>query len=137
MSPISTAGRLERLRQELQRNSLDAYFIPSEDAHMNEYIAPRDALRAYISGFTGSAGNKKNTSNDHPFDDFLRICCGDGQGCCPVDRRSLLSPGIQATRPELAIDEAGTARHSHNARMARLGKRKVHFLHVGFDFERG
>ena len=30
--------------------------IPSEDSHSSEYIAPCDARREYITGFTGSAG---------------------------------------------------------------------------------
>jgi Xaa-Pro aminopeptidase len=30
--------------------------VPSEDQHASEYIATCDARRAYISGFTGSAG---------------------------------------------------------------------------------
>ena len=30
--------------------------IPSEDSHSSEYIAPCDARREYVSGFTGSAG---------------------------------------------------------------------------------
>lgn len=39
----------------------NAYFnrflvVPSEDSHSSEYIAPCDARRAFISGFTGSAG---------------------------------------------------------------------------------
>ncbi|KAL2345689.1 hypothetical protein Fmac_006974 [Flemingia macrophylla] len=35
---------------------LDAYIIPSQDAHQSEFIAECYARRAYISGFTGSAG---------------------------------------------------------------------------------
>lgn len=30
--------------------------VPSEDSHQSEYIAPVDARRAFVSGFTGSAG---------------------------------------------------------------------------------
>lgn len=30
--------------------------VPSEDSHSSEYIAPCDARRSFISGFTGSAG---------------------------------------------------------------------------------
>ena len=35
---------------------LNAYIIPSCDAHNSEYLASRDERRAFISGFTGSAG---------------------------------------------------------------------------------
>ncbi|CAK6964699.1 xaa-Pro aminopeptidase 2 [Scomber scombrus] len=33
-----------------------AYIIPGTDAHLSEYIAPRDARVAFMTGFTGSAG---------------------------------------------------------------------------------
>lgn len=36
--------------------SIDAYIIPGTDAHLSEYIAPRDARVAFMTGFTGSAG---------------------------------------------------------------------------------
>lgn len=35
---------------------IDAYIIPSQDAHQSEFIAECYTRRAYISGFTGSAG---------------------------------------------------------------------------------
>lgn len=35
---------------------LHAIIVPSSDAHQSEYLAPADLRRAYISGFTGSAG---------------------------------------------------------------------------------
>ncbi|KAL1831946.1 hypothetical protein ACET3Z_001597 [Daucus carota] len=37
-------------------NAIDAYIIPSQDAHQSEFIAECYMRRAYISGFTGSAG---------------------------------------------------------------------------------
>lgn len=59
MSPINahlTDARLAKLRVLMKSASVDALYIPSADAHSNEYISPSDARRAYISGFTGSAG---------------------------------------------------------------------------------
>lgn len=50
------AQRLASLRQLLTTHHLAAYYIPSEDAHQSEYIAPCDARRQYISNFSGSAG---------------------------------------------------------------------------------
>lgn len=62
---------LQRLREVLKREGLSAYIIPTEDAHaviencsnslpgshpQSEYIANCDKRRAFISGFTGSAG---------------------------------------------------------------------------------
>ncbi|EDV22938.1 uncharacterized protein TRIADDRAFT_28167 [Trichoplax adhaerens] len=36
---------------------LQAYIIPTNDAHQSEYLANRDKRREFISGFTGSFGN--------------------------------------------------------------------------------
>ncbi|XP_027349794.1 aminopeptidase P2 isoform X2 [Abrus precatorius] len=36
--------------------NIDAYVIPSHDAHQSEFIAECYSRRAYVSGFTGSAG---------------------------------------------------------------------------------
>ena len=35
---------------------LDAYIVPSRDAHNSEYLADTDMRRAFVSGFDGSAG---------------------------------------------------------------------------------
>ncbi|KAG9246373.1 putative Xaa-pro aminopeptidase P [Calycina marina] len=47
---------LKELRSFMKEAKVDIYVVPSEDSHSSEYIAPCDARRAYISGFTGSAG---------------------------------------------------------------------------------
>ncbi|KPP60872.1 hypothetical protein Z043_121089, partial [Scleropages formosus] len=44
------------LRLEMSALKIHAYIIPGTDAHLSEYIAPRDARRAWMTGFTGSAG---------------------------------------------------------------------------------
>ncbi|KAL5033125.1 hypothetical protein BDEG_21165 [Batrachochytrium dendrobatidis JEL423] len=51
-----TTSRLAKLREQLKAHSVDAFIVPSEDAHQSEYLAACDSRRAYISGFTGSAG---------------------------------------------------------------------------------
>lgn len=48
--------RIELLRQWMQANGLAAFIIPSTDPHLSEYVAPHWESRAWISGFTGSAG---------------------------------------------------------------------------------
>jgi Xaa-Pro aminopeptidase len=40
----------------MKDNEVDAYVVPSEDAHASEYPAEAELRRAYITGFTGSAG---------------------------------------------------------------------------------
>ncbi|KCV68532.1 hypothetical protein H696_04824 [Fonticula alba] len=55
-SKASTTQKLGALRELMRGLSVHAVVIPSEDAHQSEYLAPVDERRAYISGFTGSAG---------------------------------------------------------------------------------
>ncbi|KAK2803391.1 hypothetical protein FQN50_007050 [Emmonsiellopsis sp. PD_5] len=56
METVNTSQRLSHLRQLMQDRKIDVYIVPSEDSHQSEYIAPCDGRRAFISGFTGSAG---------------------------------------------------------------------------------
>ncbi|KAI2630598.1 aminopeptidase-like protein [Hypoxylon sp. NC1633] len=56
MDKVNTTARLASLRELMSENKVDVYIVPSEDSHSSEYIAPCDARRAFISGFTGSAG---------------------------------------------------------------------------------
>ncbi|KAK5786433.1 aminopeptidase P2 [Gossypium arboreum] len=50
--------KVDALRQLFTKPGIgiDAYIIPSQDAHQSEFIAECYMRRAYISGFTGSAG---------------------------------------------------------------------------------
>ena len=52
----NTTDKLQRLRAHLINNNLLGYVIFSEDEHQSEYVQPYDERRAWISGFTGSAG---------------------------------------------------------------------------------
>lgn len=49
-------ARLAALRTQLAQRNVDAFIIPSTDAHNSEYAAACFSRRAYISSFTGSAG---------------------------------------------------------------------------------
>ncbi|KAI5960597.1 AMPP [Candida pseudojiufengensis] len=53
---VNTSKRLERLRQEMAKNDLGIYIVPSEDQHQSEYVSAFDQKRSFISGFSGSAG---------------------------------------------------------------------------------
>lgn len=48
--------RLEALRAEMLKHNLDAWYITGTDPHGSEYLPERWQTRAFISGFTGSAG---------------------------------------------------------------------------------
>ena len=48
--------RLEAMRKFMGENNLDAFIIPSTDAHLSEYPPKYWESRKWISGFSGSAG---------------------------------------------------------------------------------
>lgn len=52
------ADTLSALRSLMSSHSppLHALVVPSEDYHQSEYVSARDKRRAFVSGFTGSAG---------------------------------------------------------------------------------
>ena len=56
--------RIASFRNEMKNCQLDAYIIPSSDEHQSEYVCDRSKIRAWISGFDGSAGTAVLT-NDH------------------------------------------------------------------------
>uniref|UniRef100_A0A671WAF6 X-prolyl aminopeptidase (aminopeptidase P) 2, membrane-bound n=1 Tax=Sparus aurata TaxID=8175 RepID=A0A671WAF6_SPAAU len=53
---VNTTLRLQELRERMRPLNISAYIIPGTDAHLSEYIAPRDNRVAFMTGFTGSAG---------------------------------------------------------------------------------
>ncbi|AKQ33982.1 aminopeptidase P family protein [Candidatus Coxiella mudrowiae] len=57
MSNSSIKNRLFQLRQLMREFGADYYYIPATDPHKNEYLPPCWQRRAWISGFTGSAGD--------------------------------------------------------------------------------
>ena len=56
MKKTEIPERLSLLRSFMQKNKLDAFIVPSTDAHLSEYPPKMWKSRKWISGFTGSAG---------------------------------------------------------------------------------
>lgn len=48
---------LEKLRSELARQNLHGFFIPHDDAYLNEYLPKAFERLSWATGFTGSAGS--------------------------------------------------------------------------------
>ncbi len=48
--------RLSHLREEMRKENIQAYIVPTSDFHETEYVCEYFACRKYMSGFTGSAG---------------------------------------------------------------------------------
>jgi Xaa-Pro aminopeptidase len=53
---MTAAERVFDMRAAMSAQGYAAFLVPSEDAHMSEYVAACDERRAFISGFDGSAG---------------------------------------------------------------------------------
>ena len=62
-SPVSDNSRLSLLRAFMQDQNIDAVIIPHADEQNNEYLPIEKERLAWISGFTGSAGNAIISSN--------------------------------------------------------------------------
>lgn len=53
---MQVAEKISRLQQLMKEKGLTAYIVYSQDAHQSEYVADYFRARAFMSGFTGSAG---------------------------------------------------------------------------------
>ncbi|MDR3227433.1 MAG: aminopeptidase P family protein [Prevotellaceae bacterium] len=53
---------IEKLRNYMRKEKIDAFIIPSNDTHFSEYVADYWKCREWLSGFTGSAATVVVTS---------------------------------------------------------------------------
>ena len=55
---------LEALREKMADRGIDLYVIPTDDFHGSEYVGDHFQCRAFVTGFTGSAGTAFVTENE-------------------------------------------------------------------------
>jgi Xaa-Pro aminopeptidase len=55
-SGVALTARLSAFREELARRALSGFVIPRADQQQNEYVPPSEERLAWLTGFTGSAG---------------------------------------------------------------------------------
>ncbi|WP_312076463.1 aminopeptidase P family protein [Chryseobacterium sp.] len=53
---MTSKEKVAALREEMQKNNVDAFIVYSADPHMSEYLPQGWQERAWLSGFLGSAG---------------------------------------------------------------------------------
>ncbi len=53
---MTIVEKLSALRETMRKEGVDGVFVPSSDPHMSEYLPDHWRSRAWLSGFTGSAG---------------------------------------------------------------------------------
>ena len=63
-SPEQGPPRLQALRDAMREAGLDAWLVPHADVHQSEYLAPCDERLAWLTGFTGSAGDAVITQEE-------------------------------------------------------------------------
>ena len=56
--------RVDRLLSLMKERDIDVYIVPSEDFHQSEYVGEYFKARAWLSGFTGSAGTVVATGEE-------------------------------------------------------------------------
>ncbi|XP_075989950.1 xaa-Pro aminopeptidase ApepP-like isoform X2 [Anticarsia gemmatalis] len=59
----TSAQRLTAVRAAMSSSEVNAYIVPTADAHNNQYIAPADARREWLSGLRGSSGTALVTAS--------------------------------------------------------------------------
>lgn len=56
--------RLKALRKKMKEAGIDLYIVPTDDFHLSEYVGDHFKCRAYLTGFTGSAGTAVVTQKE-------------------------------------------------------------------------
>lgn len=61
---MKVSERVEKLRQLMEEKGMDAYIVPTADYHQSEYVGEHFKVRAFMTGFTGSAGTAVFTKDE-------------------------------------------------------------------------
>ena len=61
---MTVPERISALRSLMEEKGYDAYLIPTDDNHQSEYVGEHFKARAFITGFTGSAGTAVITKKE-------------------------------------------------------------------------
>ena len=75
--------RLRELRTLMKVRNVDAYYVPSSDFHDSEYVEDYFKCRAFLSGFTGSAGTMVFCPGEERAGRPGHTSDGDGRGGRP------------------------------------------------------
>ncbi|NUF37131.1 aminopeptidase P family protein [Acinetobacter lactucae] len=63
MSVLTVPEKLEKLRELMRNQQIDAFVVMSADPHMSEYLPDHWKARQWLSGFSGSVGTLVVTQN--------------------------------------------------------------------------
>jgi len=112
------ASRLDALLQSMREARIDAYLVPSSDAHLNEYVPEYACRRAAITGFKGSAGDA--------------IICPDGSHLF-VDSRYYLQADEEVDLSKFRVHKVGLSGERTPGQWLTEMDREQGSIRVGFD----
>lgn len=61
---MTVKERVQALREKMKASGVAMYVVPSTDCHESEYVSEHFRARAFITGFTGSAGTAVIAQDD-------------------------------------------------------------------------
>ncbi len=61
---MNVPDKIKQLRHLMKENNIDVYLVPSADNHQSEYVGEHFKTRAFITGFSGSAGTAVITQDE-------------------------------------------------------------------------
>lgn len=109
---MTISERLKMLRQQMQKQDVDFYYVSNTDPHQNEYLPAASQRYQYISGFTGSNAevlvglNKAYLWTDGRYTEQAKLQV-------PADLFEIFTytQGVPSTLPDFV------AQHLHNVRL--------------------
>ena len=108
---MSIAEKIARLREKMAEKGMDVYVIPTADFHQSEYVGGHFKARAYMTGFTGSAGTAVITASEARLwtDGRYFIQAGKQLAGSPVELMKMGEPGVPTLNEYLqtAVPEGG------------------------------
>lgn len=61
---MKVVDKIKFLREQMKEKGIDVYLVPTADFHQSEYVGEYFKARAFITGFTGSAGTAVITQDE-------------------------------------------------------------------------
>lgn len=127
---MSIAEKIARLREKMAEKGMDVYVIPTADFHQSEYVGGHFKARAYMTGFTGSAGTAVITASEARLwtDGRYFIQAGKQLAGSPVELMKMGEPGVPTLNEYLqtAVPEGGAL--GFDGRVIAMGS--------GFEYEK-
>ena len=106
---MTISEKLQALRAVMKANGIDIYVVPTDDFHQSEYVGEHFKARAYITGFTGSAGTAVITLDEAGLwtDGRYFLQAGEQLEGTTITLRKMGEPGVP-TIPEYLAEALPT-----------------------------